>query len=214
MNNRHSLWLLGLFSAFAMLNSTVAHAEAADRDKPIEIEADTVTVNDAKKIDIYTGNVILTQGTLVIKGDKLTVHEDIDGFQHSTSLGNPTTFKQKRDGVNEYIEGSGLRIEYDARMDKVQLYTKASVKRGDDVAYGDYISYDANAGYAEVLSGPTAPLGGKPGRVKAIIQPKNKTEPSKTEVKPETKAAPAIINKNLRFSNKLELDTDPLSTKE
>lgn len=184
MNNRYYLSLIGLCSLLTTLNSPVAHAEAADRDKPIELEADTVTVNDAKKISIYTGNVILIQGTLMIRGDKLIVREDIDGFQHSTSFGNPTTFKQKREGSNEYIEGSSLRIEYDGRMDKVQLYTKASVKRGGDVVNGDYISYDANSEYAEVLGGATAPAGGTPGRVKAIIQPKKKTEPSKTEAKP------------------------------
>jgi lipopolysaccharide export system protein LptA len=153
-----------------------AYAEKADRDKPIELEADTVTVNDAKKTSIYTGNVILTQGTLLIRGDKLVVREDKEGFQHSTSYGNPTTFKQKREGKNEYMEGSAQRIEYDGRMDKVQLYTKAWVKRGEDIVHGDYIMYDAIAEYSEVIGGgPQAGTAATPtGRVKAIIQPKNK----------------------------------------
>ena len=134
-------------------------------------------MNDAKKTSTYTGNVILTQGTLIIRGDKLIVREDQEGFQHSTSYGNPTTFKQKREGKNEYIEGSGQRIEYDARMDKVQLYTKAWVKRADDVVNGDYIMYDANAEYAEVLGGGAQP-GTPSGRVKAVIQPKKKAVPA------------------------------------
>ncbi len=155
-------------------------AEKADREKPIELEADTVQVDDAKKTSIYTGNVVLTQGTLVIHADKLTVREDKDGFQHSTSLGNPTTFKQKRDGKNEFMQGSAQRIEYDGRMDKVELYTKAWVKRGEDIVHGDYIMYDANAEYAQVLGGgqqaatPATPT----GRVRAIIQPKNKNAPA------------------------------------
>ena len=176
-----------------------ALAESADRDKPIELEADTVTVNDAKKTSTYTGRVILTQGTLIIRADKLIVREDKEGFQHSTSTGNPTTFKQKREGKNEYMEGSALRIEYDGRMDKVQLYTKAWVKRGEDIVYGDYISYDANAEYAEVVGGAKSESGGSSsGRVKAIIQPKNKpgqapkpspTDPANPEsAKPTTPA--------------------------
>jgi len=105
---------------------------------------------------------------------KLIVREDKDGFNHSTSFGNPTTFKQKREGKNEYIEGSGQRIEYDARMDKVQLYTKAWVKRGEDIVHGDYISYDANAEFAEVIGGgdKAAAEGAPKGRVRAVIQPK------------------------------------------
>ena len=168
---------LQLLAFFALsLIALSALAEKADRDKPIEIEADTVTSNDAKKVSVYTGNVIVTKGTLVIKGDKIVMREDEMGFQHGSSYGNPTTFKQKRDGKDEYMEGSAMRIEYDGRMDKVQLFTKAWVKRGQDIVHGDYIMYDANAEYSEVIGGgPRAATPATPtGRVKAIIQPKNK----------------------------------------
>lgn len=172
----HYFLTAGMALAMGMLSPLAAHAEKADRDKPIELEADTVTVNDAKKTSIYTGNVILTQGTLIIRGDKLVVREDSQGFQHSTSYGNPTTFKQKREGKDEYMEGSAQRIEYDGRMDKVQLYTKAWVKRADDIVHGDYIMYDANAEYSEVIGGGSqgATAATPTGRVKAVIQPKNK----------------------------------------
>ena len=165
-----------LLALVAGMFSVTVYAEKADREKPIELEADSVQVNDAKKTSTYIGNVILTQGTLVIRGDRLVVREDKEGFQHSTSYGNPTTFKQKRDGKNEYMEGSGQRIEYDGRMDKVQLFTKAWVKRGEDIVHGDYIMYDANAEYAEVISGGSqAATSATPGgRVRAIIQPKKK----------------------------------------
>lgn len=184
-----------------------AWSEAADRDKPIELEADTVTVNDAKKTSTYTGNVILTQGTLVIHADKLVVREDKDGFQHSTSTGNPTTFKQKREGKDEYMEGSAQRIEYDGRMDKVQLYTKAWVKRGEDIVHGDFISYDANAEYAEVIGGvKSSTEGGNSGRVKAIIQPKNKQPAAPAPAKSNDNTAPA---NNLRLNRTLQLSTQP-----
>lgn len=197
-----------LMGVFTHLN---AFAEAADRDKPIELEADTVVVNDAKKTSTYTGTVVLTQGTLVIRADKLVVREDKDGFQHSTSTGNPTTFRQKREGKNEYMEGSSQRIEYDGRMDKVQLYTKAWVKRGEDIVYGDYISYDANAEYAEVIGGPKSESNPGSGRVKAIIQPKNKPATPGTEApKPDASSSPApSVTKTLRFSNQLKSAEEP-----
>lgn len=216
MSNLICKSLLQLCLGLSLGLSLSVWAESADRDKPIELEADTVTVNDAKKTSTYTGNVILTQGTLVIRADKLIVREDKEGFQHSTSTGNPTTFKQKREGKNEYMQGSGQRIEYDGRMDKVQLYTKAWVKRGEDIVYGDYISYDANAEFAEVIGGAKSESGGtSSGRVKAIIQPKNKPAAS-TEPKPDAKPAPAQpdssssvnppprVDRTLRFSNKIE----------
>lgn len=178
---------LAIFYFACLSFSYNALAESADRDKPIDLEADTLKVDDAKQISTYSGNVILTQGTLVIRADKLIVREDSGGFQQSTSLGNPTTFKQKREGKNEYMEGSAQRIEYDGRMDKIQLYTKAWVKRGEDIIHGDYISYDANSEYAEVLGGTKSTSGGaSSGRVRAVIQPKSKktTEPVIEIIKP------------------------------
>lgn len=185
--------LLQMTTATLLLSlgfSNRAFAEAADRDKPIDLEADTVKVDDAKQTSTYTGNVILTQGTLIIHADRLIVREDKEGFQHSTSLGNPTTFKQKLEGKTEYMEGSAQRIEYDGRMDKVQLYTKAWVKRGDDIVHGDYIMYDANAEYAEVIGGGNPAPGNSNGRVRAVIQPKNKKAPdATTPAKPGDKSS-------------------------
>lgn len=213
-----SLIIFGL--ALASLSNQAA-AESADRDKPIDLEADSVKVDDAKQTSTYIGNVILTQGTLIIHADKLIVREDKEGFQHSTSLGNPTTFKQKLEGKNEYMQGSALRIEYDGRMDKVQLYTKAWVKRGEDIVHGDYIMYDANAEYAEVIGGGSqaaAAPGTPAGRVRAVIQPKNKAAPapadsskkpsnsSPSSSAPTVNSAPPV--RDSRFSRSLNLGND------
>lgn len=218
------LYLLLLLCVYVSGISLEARAEAADRDKPIDLEADTVKVDDSKQISTYSGNVILTQGTLEIRADKLIVREDQGGFQHSTSLGSPTTFKQKMEGKNEYMQGSAQRIEYDGRMDKVQLFTKAWVKRGEDIVHGDYIMYDANAEYAEVIGGGSqaATPGTPSGRVRAIIQPKNKkatVEPvGKADAAPKAEPAKPATNsvkeipaptKSMRFSRTLEVSPEP-----
>jgi lipopolysaccharide export system protein LptA len=226
-----NLNMLGLILAglTSLSFTTLVFAEAADRDKPIDLEADSVKVDDAKQTSTYSGNVILTQGTLIIHADKLIVREDKEGFQHSTSLGNPTTFKQKREGKNEYMEGSAQRIEYDGRMDKVQLYTKAWVKRGEDIVHGDYIMYDASAEYAEVIGGgANAATSATPtGRVRAIIQPKNKKGAAPatsapvpaSEIKPDSssKSSTPPLNttansdtavKNMRFSRSLQVNPE------
>jgi len=204
LNTHKPLFFATCLTLWALLQWSVSvQAEESDRDQPIELEADTVSVNDAKKISVYTGNVILNQGTLQIKADKMIVREDQDGFQHSTCTGNPTTFKQKRTGKDEWMQGSGQRIEYNARMDKVQLYTNAWVKRGEDIVTGDYISYDANAEYAEVIGGTKANPNGTAGsRVKATIQPKNKTTPPVIDNKPNSQ-------QGLRMNRSLQLKVEP-----
>lgn len=163
----------------AALVASSAHAEKADRDKPIQLEADTMEVDDIVKVSTYTGNVRLSQGTLLILADKLVVSQDAQGFSKGIAYGNPASFRQKRDGVDEYIEGWANRIEYDGRRDKVELFVNARVRRGQDEVRGSYIAYDARSEFYQVKGGPEAVSETNPkGRVRAIIQPKPKQTPA------------------------------------
>lgn len=159
-----------------LLLPAAGHAERADRDKPINLEADTVNLDDANKVSVYQGNVQLMQGTLLIRADKLVVKEDAAGLQHATAYGNPASFRQKREGMDEYVEGYGLRIEYDARIEKAELFTQARMKRNQDEVRGNYISYDARTELFQVIGGgkEAAAPGKEKGRVRAVIQPKAK----------------------------------------
>ena len=153
-----------------------ACAEKADREKPVHLEADRVSVDDAKQLAVFEGSVVLTQGTLQIHGDRMEVRQDRDGFRHGTTWGDLAYFRQKRDGYDEYIEGWAERIEYDGRADKVQMFNRAMMKRSDDEVRGNYISYDGQTEFYQVIGGgaKSAKAGAPDGRVHAILQPKPK----------------------------------------
>lgn len=175
-----------LFSVILLLGSLFAGpvlAERADRDKPVHLEADRATVENATRTSVFTGNVVLTQGTLIIRAEKMVVKEDSSGFRHATAFGDPVSFRQKRDGRDEYIEGWSERMEYDGKADKVQLFKKARLKRGPDEVEGDYISYDAVSEFFQVTGNneKTGTQANPAGRVRVVIQPKNKQENSATE---------------------------------
>jgi lipopolysaccharide export system protein LptA len=156
-----------------------AAAEKADRDKPVNLEADRVTIDDAKQLAIFEGNVVLTQGTLQIRGDRMEVRQDKEGFKQGTTWGNPASFRQKREGYDEYIEGWAGRIEYDGRVETLQMHTRAQLKRAQDEVRGDYISYDARSEFFQVTGGPKTATPDNPGgRVRAVIQPKSKDKPA------------------------------------
>ena len=108
--------LLALCLLLAAL-PTVVLAEKGDREKPINVEADRVSIDDIKKVQIFEGNVVMSQGTLQLRTSKLVVTQDADGFQKGVATGGPNglaRFRQKREGKEEYIEGEGERIEYKA----------------------------------------------------------------------------------------------------
>ena len=162
-----------VFCAAALLFGTPVQAEKADRNKPIHLEADRVTVDDAKQLATFTGNVVLTQGTMVMRGDRMEVRQDKSGFRQGTMWGNPAYFRQKREGYDDFIEGWAERVEYDGRADRVQMYNRAILRRGQDEVRGSYISYDANTEFFQV-DGATKSASSKPGenRVRVILQPK------------------------------------------
>lgn len=153
--------------------------EKADREQPINIEADSARMDDKTSTAIFEGNVVLTQGTLLIRADILTVLQENDEFKQGIALGESAYFKQKREGYEDYIEGEAHRIEFDALTDQLTMKTNAKLWREGDEVQGNFIHYDAatetfTVRGDEQVDGRSKPSG---GRVKAIIQPKTNTDP-------------------------------------
>ncbi len=155
-----------------------ALAERADRSKPIHLESDRMRVDDVHKTSVFEGRVVMTQGTLSIRADRITVRQDQDGYQYGSASGNPATFRQKRDGGDGYIQGEAERIEYDGKRDRVEFFNRARLLREPaDEVRGNYISYDSRTEFFTV-TGSTGPgADGSPGsRVHAVIQPRAAAE--------------------------------------
>lgn len=179
--------LLLLLATTAFIST--AHAEKADREKPVNLEADKVTVDDKQQLHVYEGNVMLSQGTLLIQAARLNVKQDAEGYQRGIAIGGANglaRFRQKREGRNDYVEGQAERIEHDNRTEKTEFFNRAHVKSGLDEVSGQYIIFDAKTENYMVTSGPGngRTASGAPERVRAVIQPKNKDGATGTTVAP------------------------------
>lgn len=174
----------------ASLLPPLATADLSDREKPINLEADRMEVDDAKKVATLTGNVVVTQGTLVIRSDRMVITQDTDGFNKGIAYGNPATFRQKREGFDEYVDGQAQRMEYDGRNEKLELFDKAVVKKGSEEVRGNYISYNSRTEFYQAFGGGKDASGKEiAGRVRAVIVPKKKAD----EGKPATPTASAAV---------------------
>lgn len=172
---RAELFLIGLLAV-----SPTAWAEKGDRSKPVNIEANSLKADDAKKVAVYEGKVIMTQGTLMITADRLEVRQDEQGFSSGDADGKPAYFRQKMDSKpgdkgeagGEYAEGWAERIEYDGHGDKLKLLGQARLKRGEEELRGNLITYDGSTEYFQAQGS----ISGTPGRVRAVIRPKNNSQ--------------------------------------
>lgn len=156
-----------------------AHAEKADRTKPILLEANSVTIDQAKHVSTYLGNVQLNQGTLAIHADRVVIHQNPDGTQYATAYGTPVTFRQKRDNSNEWIQGHAREVDYDSKTEQLNMHTQAFLKSGLDQVEGAAIAYNVGTGYFQVLGGGSKngrSAGNGGGRVHAVIYPRTATQ--------------------------------------
>jgi len=163
-----------LLPAFLLLWAPTGFAELADREKPVNLEADQVTVDDARQISTFTGNVRLSQGSLLILGDKIVVTQDKEGFMEVIAQGQTASFRQKREGLDGYVEGYGERIEYDARAETLHLHLQARLKRDLDEVTGEHITYSTKTELFQVNGSDATPKNILPKRVRAVLQPRPK----------------------------------------
>jgi lipopolysaccharide export system protein LptA len=169
----------------------LAHADKADRFAPINFAADSARVDDNSRLNVLKGNVELTKGTIVLKADQVEVRQLAEGAQSAVATGGEggrAYFRQRREGLDEFIEGQSERIEFDGKADQVRFIGKAVMRRlrgatvADEVT-GQTIVYDNRTEVFQVVgrSGgtTTTPAAGS-GRVRGTIAPR-KDAPAKGE---------------------------------
>lgn len=162
------------------------HAELADRSKPMHIEADRLRFDELKQIRVITGNVVITKGSIIIRGARVEMREDPAGYQFAkvtADSGRRAFFRQKREGVDEFIEGEGETIEYDGRAETVKFAGRAEMRRLRgaslfDQMNGNLITFDNRSEVFNVdgvgtASGASSTPGGSDGsgRIRIMLTP-------------------------------------------
>ena len=173
-----------------------ASAEKADRSKPMTLESDQpCTVNLQKQTSVCSGNVSITQGSLQLRADRLELRETPEGYPMAQAIGGagkPASYRQKRDGSDEVIEGQAQRIDYDSKAGTLRFEGQAQVRRLQGGAQADEISgaliiWNSLSETFSVSGG--APNASNPGgRVRAVIMPRLPAEASS----PASPAASAL----------------------
>jgi lipopolysaccharide export system protein LptA len=172
-----------LVLALAAACALPVHAQRDDKSQPVNFTADSGEVNYQTKVGNLSGNVVITQGTMTIRADRITFRQNADNSISATAHGNPITFRQKRDGVDEYFEGYAQRAEYDGEKELLELFDRALLKRGQDEIRSNYISYNTRSEQFRAEGRPDAanvPANAGPGsRVRGVFQPRSEDKDGK-----------------------------------
>lgn len=155
-----------------------ARALSTDPQQPVEIEADFAEMDDQEGRTTYVGNVVVTQGSIRMTGDRMRANFDENRELVEVFLdGQPAYFKQTPDGGKEDIEGQGAQIQYFAKKNQLVLIKDARLTQGARLFEGYRINYDTRNSVITGRGKPEAPKADasgqqKPGRIKVIIPPK------------------------------------------
>jgi lipopolysaccharide export system protein LptA len=163
--------------------ATSAQAERADRTRPMVIDSDgkqAATVDLNRKLSVLSGNVVITQGSLQVKADKVEIREEAPGRYQATARGaegRPATFRQKRDRLDEYVEADAERIEYDGNAERVRFVGNAHLRILRSGTVGDEASaativYDQRGDTLTFEGGGPTNAGGTPGRARLVFVPR------------------------------------------
>ncbi len=163
--------------------TSASQAEKADRNKPMVVEADKPgTVDLQRQVVVFNGNVTISQGSMLIRAERVELREMPDGFRAASAFGmagQPANFRQKRDNVDETVEGVADKIEFDGRADIVRFIGNGNVRRlrnnivADDIS-GALITWDSTAELFSVTGG-AATAANPGGRVRAVLSPRAET---------------------------------------
>ena len=178
-----------------------AHAEKADRLKEMNIVSDRGgKLDQQNRFAEVEGNVVITKGTILMHADRVQVRQSAAGYDTAIAFGasgKPATFRQKRDGADEYIEGEADRLEYDARTDTVRFVNNAVVRRlrgasvTDEIS-GNLITYDGTSQVSSVTGGATPTPANPTGRVRVTLTPREGTEAAAEAARGASQNAPAL----------------------
>lgn len=189
-----------LLAMACLLPMQTARAEAADRDQPMNIEADALRYDSQQQQSVFTGRVVVTKGSILMRGERLEVTEDAKGNQSAIMTAAPgqrAFFRQKRDGPgDEYIEGEAHVISFDGSSDIVRLDGDALARRlvgarEQDRLTGQNIVYNNRTEVYTVASQGERANGKSGSRVRATLAPRQ-SAPAASNARPALKSSPTL----------------------
>ena len=151
------------------LGQGTGYALQKDHKEPINIQANHVYLDEKKGTSEYTGNVVFTQGSIIIKGDKVIIYQPNGVLESVIVYGSPASFQQKSEAQPDKVNALAEKMEYITKQQKVVLTNNASVWQGKNRLSGDHIEYDTSKSTVTASKEEDGD-----GRVRVIIEPAKK----------------------------------------
>lgn len=164
------LALCAIYFSVWLVTPPVTYAVNKNSDEPIHINARTVETNEKTGVAVYSGNVLVEQGRLSIKADRIELRTRNRKTDTIRATGKPVKLRQQPDEGTEEIQAEASRVDYHVSDRKLDMFGNVTVRRGEDLFTGSVLHYDLDAKNLTAMGDDKSD-----GRVHAVIQPRKQT---------------------------------------
>jgi lipopolysaccharide export system protein LptA len=130
-------------------------------DAPIDVDAKAIDVLDANGKAIWTGDVRVTQGTMKLNADTITVF-----YSRSKKGGNPTIERLDAQNNVKLVTPSetatGRYGIYDVAQKTITLVGGVVLTKGENILHGQRLSIDLDSGRSKLDGAGTPAAPGQP----------------------------------------------------
>jgi lipopolysaccharide export system protein LptA len=158
----------------------ITHAARNDEDEPIRINARSVEANEKTGTAVYRGNVIVEQGRLSIKADRVEIRAKNNQTELIQATGTPVKLRQQPDATTEEIQAEAKRMDYRVSTRKLDMIGEVSLRRGEDLFTGSVLHYDLDTKSLSATGDNKSD-----GRIHAVIQSRKQTAPPASNPAPK-----------------------------
>lgn len=137
-----------LFTLLVAAWTLPATALQSDRQKPLEVNADSTNGILGDGVTVLNGNVEIRQGTLLIRADSAEV-DKTDGKVRQITLRGDTAYLQQEIEELGLVKARALVIEYQVGSGMVLLSGSADVQHPQYSVSGEQLRYDLNVQHFE-----------------------------------------------------------------
>jgi lipopolysaccharide export system protein LptA len=143
---------------------------AADKDEPLHISAKHVELDERRGTAVYSGEVVVTQGSLVIEAERVEATAPKRRAEVLRAFGAPARARARLEGHAEDTRLEARRIEYRTGTRLLELTGDAVVEEGRDRFAAPIVRYD-------LANQSLQASGEKEGRVTAVFHPRPNDQP-------------------------------------
>ncbi len=155
------------------LATTAALGLPDDRHQAIEIQSQNAVREEKQGLTIYQGDVTISQGSILIRADKVTVHSAGNQVSKIICTGTPAHYQQQLKPGDKPVVARANTIEYLLDQDVINLVTNASLEQDGATLTGERIDYDLKQ---EIIKARGDASGSQ--RIRMVIPPNQQKDPS------------------------------------